>query len=567
MLLATSDQMQSYHDMGLWGHERIDQLFAMQAQARPDDHALIDDHGLADASGREPQCLSFGLAWRRAVGLCSFLEGIGMKPDTVVALMLPPCADAAILTLAASRMGLVLAPLPLTSGETEIREKLEQVGAKAIICAVHYEGEPVAERARNVAADMFSIRFVFSIGKDAPEGLIDLQAVLDDEESLPDQELFEHSSLPSADSILAIHWSAAGSLPARPLGRSHNQLLCAAQQVHEQSGLETGDCLMLAHHLSGLAGYASGLIAGLASGARIQFHHFRSLAVMAEMVAEFGVQHILLPGSQWTGLHGLLPMSAREQLKSIGLVWNRHHCQPCSFRDNETAARLMDVTNFGELALYSQIRREPGIIGTVPVGDLRARALPDAVSMQTELFLLQAVMKNSEHEASGELGLKGAMVPSHVFPVAGATEGEALPATQDGFVYTGIACQRIVEEHGEHRSFFRPVSDISDILATGALTERGEDLDALYKSCNGVMDAAAFVAPDPDGGTAHLMAALVVEQEEGAKERFLASLVDKRIASTRHPRQVILVAAIPRFTDGRVQRESLLEAANVSQVA
>ena len=104
----------------------------------------------------------------RVVALCEFLAGIGMKADTVVAMLVPPSADAAVLTLVASRMGIILAPIPLTSGEADLREKLEQVGAKAIVCCSHYEDEAVAERVRNVAAEMFSIRFVFCIGENAP---------------------------------------------------------------------------------------------------------------------------------------------------------------------------------------------------------------------------------------------------------------------------------------------------------------------------------------------------------------------------------------------------------------
>ena len=572
MLLTTPEELETYRASGLWGSERLDQRFARLAEARSEDIAFIDDQLLHNVSGRQPQCLSFGRAWRRVVSVAGFLSGIGMKSDTVVALLLPPSVDAAILTLVASRMGLILAPIPLTSGEADMRARLEDVGAKAIICCSHYEEEPVAERARNVAADMFSIRFVFCLGDGAPEGLIELQSMMDDEDSaINDETLFEIASLPSADTVLTIHWGAAGS-NAKPLGRSHNQLLAASRHVSEHMGLEPGDCLLVAYHLSGLNGFVAGLVVGLEAGIRMQFHQFRCLAGLNSALSEYGVQHMMVPGGQWAQLHGMLSIDVREQLKSISLIWSRSHNQGEICPDNETAARLIDITNLGELALVAQIRRFPGEIGALPLGSIEARHCPDAPSLQTQLFGLDASHSQDENAiVGGELCLKGAMIPSVAFPAAGALEGEALRATEDGYVFSDIACHLVTEQHGDERTMFRPIGDISDILSMGGLTERAKDLDALYKECPGVMDAAAFTAPTPGQGTIkgpdQLMAALVVHDEHGARDDFYAFLKSRKISSTKWPRDIVFVQSIPRATDGHVLRGNLMDAAKVTDVA
>ena len=569
MLLTTPEQIETYSASGLWGTERIDQRFVRWAQERGDEIALIDDQGLHGVSGRQPQCLSFGRAWRRVVSISNFLAGIGMKSDTVVAVLLPPSVDAAILTLVASRMGLVLAPIPLTSGETDMKTRLEEVGAKAIICCPRYEDEPVAERARNVAADMFSIRFVFCLGDGAPEGLIELQSMMDDEDSVTnDETLFDVDPLPSANSVLAIHWAAAGSVVSKPLGRSHNQLIAASRYVHEQTGFEAGDCLMVAYHLSGLSGFAAGIIAALDAGVRLQFHQFRNLDMFNGALSEYGVQHVMIPGGQWKNLHSMLSMQVREQLKSVSLVWNRSHSYTESFPENETAARLLDVTNFGELALFAQIRRSPDKIGAVPLGAIEARRIRDGVYLETRLYDIDAAQPQSPDEATGgELCLKGAMVPVVAFPVAGAIEGEALRATDDGFVHTDVACRLLPQDPGEERVMLTPFGDMSDILSMGGLTEQAIDLDALYKECPGVTDAAAFTAPSVEGGPDQLMAALVVHEEDGAREDFFAFLKNRKVSSTKWPRDILFVQAIPRSTNGRVLRGSLVEAAQMTDVA
>lgn len=569
MLLITPDHIETYRASGLWGTERIDQRFARWAKERADEIALIDDQTIHSVCARQPQYLTFGRAWRRVVAMSAFLSGIGMKSDTVVAVLLPPCVDAAILTLVASRLGLILAPIPLTSGEADMRERLEQVGAKAIVSCPHYEGEPVAERARNVAADMFSIRFVFSLGDGAPEGLIDLQPIMDEEEDTVDEEtLFDIAPLPDANSVLAVHWASAGSLVSTPLGRSHNQLLSASRHVYEQTGLEAGDCLMMAYHLSGLTGFAAGIIAALDVGVRLQFHQFRSLEGFNEALSEYGVQHVMLPGGQWKNLHSVLSMNVREQLKSVSLIWSRSHAQEEHFPENETAARLIDVTNFGELAMFAQIRRLPGEIGPVPLGTIEARNVPSAAYLETHLRGVDATRaKTGDEIVGGELCVKGAMVPTVAFPVAGAIDGTPLRATDDGFVRSDVACQLVTEKHGDERALFRPIGDISDLLSMGGLTERAIDIDALYKQCPGVTDAAAFTARSANGGPDQLLAALVVHDEDSAKEDFYAFLKSRKVSSTKWPRDILFVQAIPRTTDGRVQRGSLVEAARMHNVA
>nr|WP_319389184.1 class I adenylate-forming enzyme family protein [uncultured Cohaesibacter sp.] len=568
MLLSTPEQIEFYSSSGLWGEDRVDLVFARHAEQRPDELALIDDQSLHSVSGRRPQCLSFIRTWRRVVGLCEFLTGIGMKSDTVVAMLVPPSADAAVLTLVASRMGIILAPIPLTSGEADLREKLEQIGAKAIVCCSHYENEPVAERVRNVAADMFSIRFVFCIGDNAPEGLIDLGEILSEEDKVDEETLFQHALQAGANSILAIHWSSAGSEQARPIGRSHNQLLTIARYAHEQTDLGAESCVFVTHHMSGLIGFAVGLIGALETGARLQFHNFRSLPKFVNALAEFGGQHIYLPGALWEDAHTLLPMSVREQLVSISLVWNRAHAEQSVFGENETAARLIDVTNFKDLALFSQIRRHPSEVGSVPLGAINSLRDPSQVYMETFLYgMEEARAKGDAGIIGGELCVKSAMLPDCAFPLAGAVEGERLRATEDGFVHTEIGCHLVTEEHGDQRALFRPLGDLVDVLVFGGFAERGEDLDALYRECIAVSDAAAFVVPSEGGGPAHLMAALVCDDKETAREEFYAYLKAKRVSSMNWPRDIIFVEAIPRRTNGKVMRESLLEASQVANVA
>ena len=51
------------------------------------------------------------------------------------------------------------------------------------------------------------------------------------------------------------------------------------------------------------------------------------------------------------------------------------------------------------------------------------------------------------------------------------------------------------------------------------------------------------------------------------KKIFTPFLKSRKVSSTKWPRDILFVQAIPRTTDGRVQRGSLVEAARMHNVA
>lgn len=564
MLLSSQEERETYRASGVWQEARLDQILLRHAQERPDSLAYIDDPELSIVNGRPPQCLTYSQTSAKLLGLCDFLSGMGLKRDTVVAMMLPPCVDAALFMLAASRLGLIVAPLPLTLGENDLLERLEDVGAKAVICTSHYEGDKVAERIRNVAATMFSIRFVFCLGDDGPDGLVDLGPVmdeLDESEALSADEITDllasDTQSEAADHLHSILWSTVSNHPSMPIGRSHNQLLAAAQHHISQTGLSADECVFMCHHWSGLSGLGGCFAAALLQGARLQFHHFQTYHQLAASMAEYGAQHLMVPAHGWDLLHDCLSDQVREQMLSISLIWVRYHSGTGVFRDNETAARLIDVTNFNELALHCQIRREPGKVSPILLGEIGP--LQDdgskLVWLESDLFGLEEA--KAQFDASlvgGELCISGPMVPSQAFPSAGTHDGRPLPGNRKGFIHTDIGC-RVVEQSDDDKTYFIPLGDLSDILPLGALSVEASELDALYVSCEGIEDAAAFMRPGNHGGS-DLMVAVVAIRDYNLSD-LLEALEAKAISRHKWPLGLVHVAAIPRHKDGKVKRTAL----------
>ncbi|MCT4657127.1 MAG: acyl--CoA ligase [Cohaesibacter sp.] len=566
MLLSDTEERELYHASGVWQDKRLDQILLTHAKDRPDALGFVDDSDLHDICGREPQCLTFDQAYRRTVGLAGFLSSIGVKSDTVIAMLLPPCVDASLLILAASRAGLVVAPLPLSLGEADLKAQLEAVGAKAVVCCSRYEDEPVAERVRNVAAEMFSIRFVFCLGDDIPDGLVELAPMLEGHEELDEDALSADGFDHGADDILAVQWTTATNHPSAPVGRSHNQILAASRFHAAQINLGADQCLFMTHHWSGLSGLSAAFGAALYSGARIQFHHFTHYPRMAAHLAEFGGQHVMLPAHQWEMFHCELSDQVREQLLSVSLVWNRIHTSGESFRGNETAARLVDLTIFNELALFSQIRRKPGFVGPIPLGAIKTSDEDGSkVWLETDLFGLEEA--KAQFDASllgGELCVKGPMVPRTRFPEPGEQDAIPLPASRKGHVHCDVGCR--VTDQQDEQVFFSPLGDLSDVIRLGGFAERAQDLDGLYQSCEGIDDAAVFTRRDQSGDVV-ILAALVVGDPGYALADFHEALSKAGISSHKWPEDILVVDEVPRRDDGSVLRTSLQDIIKTQKVA
>ncbi|HAT85735.1 MAG TPA: hypothetical protein DCS30_07190 [Rhizobiales bacterium] len=567
MLLSSQEERDKYRSNGVWQDSRLDQILLSHAQTRPDSLAFIDDPELPTVNGRQPQCLTYLQASKKLLSLCDFLSGMGLKRDTVVAMMLPPGVDGALIVLAASHLGLIIAPLPLTLGETDLLERFEDIGAKAVICTSHYEKDPVGERVRNVAATMFSIRFVFCLGEDVPDGLVDLGPVmdeLDDNIEISGEQFV--SSGDAADELHNIVWSTVNNHPSMPIARSHNQLLSVARHHISQTGLGADECVLMSHHWSGLPGLGASFAAALLQGARLQFHHFQTYQRLESCLAEYGVQHAMIPAHGWEIFHSLLSAQVREQLLSISLIWVRYHTGVEVYRNNETAARLIDVTNFNELALHSQIRREPGQIGSILLGEIASTQTDGSklVWLESDLFGLEEAKAQFDSSlVGGELCVSGPMVPNLAFPVAGSQDGRILPSNRNGFIHTDIGCR--VTEQVEEQIFFVPLGDLSDILPLGALSVQASELDNLYQSCDGIEDAAAFVRPAQYGGNELMVA--VVADDTYSLDQLHSELENKSVSAHKIPLGLVHVASIPRQGDGKVHRSGLMNQSDDKKVA
>ena len=120
MIVAREDESRSWASTGVWGRVTLDQIVAKNAETRPDHPAVIDFADRPDWTGGAPETLDWKGLNRRVEALAAFFAAVGLQPDAVIALQMPPTVDALVAFLACSRAGLIVAPLPLEIGRAHV---------------------------------------------------------------------------------------------------------------------------------------------------------------------------------------------------------------------------------------------------------------------------------------------------------------------------------------------------------------------------------------------------------------------------------------------------------------
>lgn len=543
MILTPEDRSRRLVAEGAWSRVTLDQAFR-RGLDQAADAIVFQDVGASAVPGLG-EGLSYAAAEARIEGLAAFFVGIGLKPDTVIGIHLPPCSDAAVILLAAIRAGLVVCALPLHWGPAEVSDAIAAAGIRAIVTASEIEGDGSGEMMRDVAAETFAIRFVFAVGYGVPDGLIDLRAVLDEIAGLgPAPEIQRRG--PAADHVALLSFARSGDDRLLVVPFSHNHLVAGALAHAIEGRIGRGETILSTMHPVGLAGVTAGLLAGLLTGSTVAFHHVTSLAGLAGAAARSGATRVVLPAALGPAFAAASPETVLA-LVSSGLARDPAPAAPAG-------TRAVDVVTLGGLCAVPVARPADGQFAGLPAEPVR---LPVAEGDGPVLFEARVKPRARAGErrvstTAGDLLIGGAIVADAPWPEpASGGSGVVLSVGTDGQLRT------------EHTA---DVSAAGRIRVTGRRTDTiivaGQPvstarLDAVMAGHPAIADAAVF-AVDTDLVGARLGVAVVPRPGQTVSLTELQAWLDeKRLPALERPATLIRVREIPRGADGAVQRDAL----------
>jgi hypothetical protein len=453
-----------------------------------------------------------------------------MSPDSVVGLQSANSVDAVIALLAAVRAGLVVAPLPLYWRQKNVLEALTRAGARALIAGDSFGGRSLGHEARDAAAELFALRFVFGLGSNVADGLMELGNVLDE---LPGDigEVQGRRGTDAADHVATLTWTRSTSGEPLPIARSHNQWIAAGLMPFLELSLPQAPVIVQPYALTGMAGLGAGLVPWLLSGGTLHLHHPGSLRRLAAHADAVKADLVLCPGALVPAFERRLDSGSCR----IVAVWGPNSASPVPHNTNRDLVDLHVIDEFAMIA-----RRREG--SSLPRPILPGRIGSPSTAPQGPALL---EIDLDTETAPSTLKVRGAMVADSAWPACKVR----IPTDKAGFVDTLLPVRQ--NENGIC-GLGIPGSSAPGIGSLPAV-------DALYSAFPGVREAAAFLVEDGILG-ARLYAALVPQPGLILDvEGFFAFLEAEHAGLAEIPHRVLALRSLPRTETGKVDRESLAD--------
>ena len=464
---------------GVGGRATLDELLRRAALRRPDDIALIDPPNRESFTDGLPRRLTYAQTDRMVSAIAGRLRRIGLHTDAVVGLQMANTVDSVLTLLGVLRAGLIAMPMPLLWRRADAITALSRVSANALIVNRRIGAVDHCDLARQVAAEIFPVRYVCGFGKDLPDGVIPLDDLYTADKLDPVPGIERERMLPPgpAAHLAVITWDVAAE-GLVPVGRSHADLIAGGLAVLLESRLQQDAVLLSTLTMSSFAGLAVAVLPWLLVGGTLVLHQPFDPATFAFQRHNVRCDTVIVPGPVVPQLAEAGHFGGRDGLKSVIGVWRSPERLARAPTWRDTSAFMIDVQVFGETGLLAARRGQTGRPAAIPFGAVAApRGTKGAV-------MIGEVMPT----AKGTVALRGPMVPRCAFPPG--AERTPLPhfkVAANGFVDTGYACQ--VDQDSPAMVLTGPPPGIvsvggyrlvvHDLQATVAQAESGGTLAAL----------------------------------------------------------------------------------------
>ncbi len=512
-----------------------DGLLRRRAGQRPGVTALCDPPNLQALGFGTPKSLSYREADAAVDALAAFFIELGLEPGDTVAAQLPNLALAPLTLLGAWRAGLTVAAVPMLWRGEEIAKVCELVMPKALIGVSSFVGEKRAETLCAVAATQLSVRFVLGFGRDLPDGVASLDEAIAEGQTGGGRLMDSPPRLSPA----MITFTARPGAPLVAVSRREEELFAQGAMTVLSLSLDAGDVILNPYPLTGPVGLSLGLMAWLVGGGTLVQHTPFDYQPFVAQLLDSGATMTAVPPPILAELvkDGVLRQQSCR-LRRLGAVWSMPELAasvPPPFYG--ATPLLFDVYPLGDLASLVLRRETSTGLTSLPIGRI------DFEDDETAVFIETKLGKGRFGDAD-ELLLRGPLVPRAM---------GLLPGDAEGFVSTGLRAEAEAGDGDRLR-----IKRDGELLHHGGFAVAASELDQLYQSFPGYLDAACFMLSDPVIGERIFAAIVPSPSEPVALETLHRFLIERQVAPYKFPDRLLVVKQIPRDGDGRVLREEIL---------
>jgi cyclohexanecarboxylate-CoA ligase len=561
----------AYRAAGHWPQQPLGALFTHTARRLADHDALID--GQRRLTFRELERLS----GRAACGL----RARGFGPGDVIAYQLPNWWEAAIVFLAAARIGATVNPLLPIFRESELRFTLRQSGAQALVIPGAFRGCDHRELVNGLRPELPALREIFVARGTAPTGMHSFDAWLD----TPWEQTADAGPLAVDPDAVALLMYTSGTT-AQPKGvlHTHNSLAAEVLSLERVHQLSPADRTLMPSPLTHISGVIHGILTpallGTSAVLMERWDPSQGLALIARERVTYMVGAPTFLQDLITARDGLRPASlllaapARTPEASGGRV-GRYAVPSQELDSRATCSHVQASADYSSLRLFSC-----GGAGVSPVLMQRAReCFPNCIAKRVYGSTEFPTLTTTDAADALTHGIYTEGRPIWPADVRITDEsGSVLPPGADGEVqgrgpecFAGYLDATLNSDAFTADGWFR-TGDLGVIDADGYLRITGRLKEIIIRkgekiSVKEVEDAIAAhpaiaevaVIPRPDPDTGERACAVVrfragMSADLATLTTFLAS---KGLARQKWPEQLEVVDDFPRTDSGKIQREKL----------
>ena len=546
MILITEEQRQAYVDSGLWGDNSqthsLDSLLRTNARDKANTLSFCDTPNRSQWTSGETKSLTWEALNQEVDILATFLKGLGLTKDAVVALYGPNTVNMAVSILAINRARLIAAPIPLFWRKAEMQDYLSEVHARVIITVDRVENDSPALRCRDLTQHLFSMKYVLAYGYNLPDGVVSLDKILPSVSEMMEPEPIFDDIHP--DTVISLHPTNLQSQNTEvAIPRTSNQWLSTERAIFDVIEDTTNTFLPFA--LSGMIGFCAGIVRTLTQKGTVNFHHYQTENMLAGHLDLVKPDLVMLP--QHCVAQQMNRFSANQKV-TIGSVWKNNHLAQMPIEQSNDSNQLFDVSVLNEVVALGQLR---------PSGQHTPSPLPLTQDVRNLSLRLRkptnTKLKHSTKMAGGELIATGASVPEALFP--SNSEKRALSRLRNKMpsvgAYTHVGCR--LNENDPTQC--EPIGFLIDTIQRSNQLVVAAELDDLYKSVANVIDAAHFIDPT----TNELNVAVVTRDPTLTIETFGNHLSEMGASHLKIPIALYPTNEIKRGVGGVVMRHELVK--------
>jgi len=552
MITSSKQRIAALTEINAWGKQTLHQFLDRHVQERGDAFAISDQPNRDELCGGQVTRLNFRQLGEASDGMAATLLDAGVSTGDILVVQLPNIVELFVCYYAASKLGVIISPVPVQYGRHELSHITSTLGAQALLSCKKFKNTSLAD---NAAAALPDVQ-VLCLERELPPlreweniGLKQRHRV----------EKYQLENPVSADHILTICWTSGTTGTPKGVPRSHNMWLATARGTAIAGDYQSGDRLLAPFPMVSMAALAGFLFTSALKGCGVVLHHPFDPELFLHQLADEKINFSAAPPAILNKLAKSSELWARYDFSALRAIGSGGApLAPWMVKKFERDYKLPVINFYGSnegIGLHSTP-------ASAPSAEARGTMFPrlGIKGLPWEGMRVGVETKVANPDTGEEITAPG--VPGELL-IAGPTVFDGYFGHDNDGVFSDDNFFRsgdLVEICGEPPlyPYYRIVGRCKDIINRGGMKISPTEIDLVLEDFPGIQEGAVCSYPDERLGE-KICACLVVKANGDIPE--LSSLQDwlleQGIAKFKLPERIAVFDELPRNPLGKVQRSAL----------